>query len=251
MPKLNAVLMVVLAVAVIAATGFLVLRPAPPQPVSAEQYLRKLADADVDVKREGEEGLRKMGPAAVVPLRMASKSSDHVLAVRAAKLLQELQPEPSTPSAGAPTSPSAELDFKFLCSGHPEMPDRSGNFMVEVANRGTTAYRIVLPSTESDWTAAWFEVEDERGRLRKIPAVSMERADRMTVHVLQPGERQLLFRGGGSLMDQVWKPEARAIRFVYDASSEEYRDRAGKSEEGSLLPAAQHASKSLPLNDAR
>lgn len=103
MPKLNAVLMVVLAVAVIAATGVLVLRPSPPPPVPAEHYLRKLADPDSDVKREGEEGLRKMGPAAVAPLREASKSSDRILAGRAAKLLSELQPAATAdaPSAAA------------------------------------------------------------------------------------------------------------------------------------------------------
>jgi hypothetical protein len=103
MPKLNAVLMVVLAVAVIAATGVLVLRPSAPEPVPAEHFIRKLADADVDVKREGEDGLRKMGPAAVAPLRVASKSSDRVLAGRAARLLQELQPAAPAehPSAAA------------------------------------------------------------------------------------------------------------------------------------------------------
>ncbi len=103
MPKLNAVLMVVLAVAVIAATGVLVLRPSAPQAVPPEHYLRKLADPDSDVKREGEDGLRKMGAAAVGPLREASKSSDKVLAGRAAKLLSELQPAApaEAPSAAA------------------------------------------------------------------------------------------------------------------------------------------------------
>jgi len=101
MPKLNAVLMVVLAVAVIAATGVLVLRPSAPEPIPAEHYIRKLADADADVKREGEDGLRKMGPAAVAPLRDASKSSDRILAGRAAKLLSELQPAAPADAASA------------------------------------------------------------------------------------------------------------------------------------------------------
>jgi hypothetical protein len=44
-----------------------------------------------------------MGPAAVAPLREASKSSDRVLAGRAARLLQELQPAAPAehPSAAA------------------------------------------------------------------------------------------------------------------------------------------------------
>ncbi|HZE99960.1 MAG TPA: hypothetical protein VE981_23335 [Planctomycetota bacterium] len=95
MPKLNAVLMVVLAFAVIAATGFVVLRSssaAVDESAQAEKLIRKLADGDVDTRREGEDGLRKLGPAAVAPLKEASKSPDRVLAGRAAKLLGELQP---------------------------------------------------------------------------------------------------------------------------------------------------------------
>jgi len=105
MPKLNAVLMTVLAVAVIAATGFLVLRPSGPaaDPQQTQKLIRKLADTDSDVKREGEEGLRRMGPAAMGPLKEASNSADRVLAGRAAKLLLELQP----PAPAERTSTSA------------------------------------------------------------------------------------------------------------------------------------------------
>jgi hypothetical protein len=105
MPKLNTVLMVVLAVAVISGTGILVLRRSSAQedpPAQAEKLLRKLADSDGDLRREGEDGLRKMGPAAIKPLQEASKSSDRVLASRAAKLLAELQqpaPAERTPAS--------------------------------------------------------------------------------------------------------------------------------------------------------
>jgi len=95
MPKLNMVLMAVLAVAVIAATGYLTLRPAPAgeiEPAQVQKLLRKLSDSDPDVRREGEAGLRRLGPVAVAPLRDATKSPDRTLADRASKLLQELQP---------------------------------------------------------------------------------------------------------------------------------------------------------------
>src|SRR5215471_16050007 len=98
MPKLNTVLMAVLAVGVIAATAFLTLRPTPAQeiePAQVQKLLRKLGDSDPDVRREGEAGFRGLGPAAVAPLREASKSSDRVLADRASKLLQEFQPASS------------------------------------------------------------------------------------------------------------------------------------------------------------
>src|SRR5258706_2526883 len=95
--------MVVLAFAVIAATGILVLRPSGPaaDPQQSEKLIRKLADSDSDVKREGEDGLRKMGPAALGPLKEASNSSDRVLAGRAARLLLELQPAAPAERAAA------------------------------------------------------------------------------------------------------------------------------------------------------
>jgi len=109
MPKLNAVLMVVLAVGVIAAIGVLALRPAPAQeiqPAQVQKLLRKLGDPDPDVRREGEAGLRQAGAASIAPLRDASKSPDRVLAGRAAKLLQELAPA-SAPGKGAPAPDNA------------------------------------------------------------------------------------------------------------------------------------------------
>jgi len=111
MPKRNAVLMVAFGIAVIAAMAFLTLRPTPAQeiePAQVQKLLRKLGDADPDVRREGEAGLRGLGTAGVAPLREASRSSDRVLAERAARLLQELQPA-SSPSAEAPAKSASEL----------------------------------------------------------------------------------------------------------------------------------------------
>jgi hypothetical protein len=109
MPNRNAVLMVVLAGAVIAAMAFLTLRSTPAQeiePVQVQKLLRKLGDVDPDVRLEGEMGLRGLGAAGVAPLREASRSSDRVLAERAARLLQELQPAvvPSAETPGKSTS---------------------------------------------------------------------------------------------------------------------------------------------------
>ena len=95
MPKLNAVLMAVLAAGVIAGLAFLTLRPTPAreiEPAQVQKLLRKLGDSDPDIRREGEAGLRQAGAASIVPLREASKSPDRLLADRASKLLQELQP---------------------------------------------------------------------------------------------------------------------------------------------------------------
>jgi hypothetical protein len=107
MPKLNAALMAVLTVALIATAGFLVLRHSSAQeeePARAQRLIRKLADSDGDLRREGADGLRRMGPAALGALKEASMSTDRVLAGRAAKLLQEFQP----PAPAERPSPTAE-----------------------------------------------------------------------------------------------------------------------------------------------
>ncbi len=106
MPKLNAVLMVVLAVAVIAGTAVLTLRTAPaasPEPARYEKLIRKLADPDPDLSREAAVELRAAGPAALPALREAAKSPDTLLAGRAARLAEELQPTP--PARVAPSTP--------------------------------------------------------------------------------------------------------------------------------------------------
>lgn len=106
--------MVVCAVAVIAATAFLTLRPTPAQelePAQVQKMLRKLGDSDPDVRREGEAAFRALGTAAIAPLREASKSSDRVLSERAAKLLQELQPaSPVATPDGTSPKPSPETE---------------------------------------------------------------------------------------------------------------------------------------------
>jgi hypothetical protein len=114
MPKLNAVLMAMCAVAVIAATAFLTLRPTPAQeiePAQVQKLLRKLGDADPDVRREGEAAFRSLGTAALAPLRDASQSSDRVLAERASKLLQELQPaSPVAKPDATPAKPAPQTE---------------------------------------------------------------------------------------------------------------------------------------------
>lgn len=105
MPKVNAVLMTVLAVALIALVGILALRPAAApdrEPERLARLVRKLGDPDPDVRREGESGLRKAGSAATASLREASHSADRVLAERAAKLLQELQPAQAPSPVSSP-----------------------------------------------------------------------------------------------------------------------------------------------------
>ncbi len=72
MHKLNAVLMAALALAVIASAAFLAdesTTSAGRDAEKADRLLRKLADPDPDVRREGEDGLRAMGPRAAPALR--------------------------------------------------------------------------------------------------------------------------------------------------------------------------------------
>jgi hypothetical protein len=113
MPKLNAVLMALCAVAVIAAMAFLTLRAAPAkeiEPAQVQKLLRKLGDSDPDVRREGETGLRRAGPASVAALREAARSPNRVLADRASKLLQELTAVPLPAPDGAIARPAPQTE---------------------------------------------------------------------------------------------------------------------------------------------
>jgi hypothetical protein len=95
MPKLNLVLMVALALAVIGGAAFLSLQKADSQTsdrAETGKLLRKLADPDPDVRHEAEAGFREMGPRGLPALRDAAGSPDRVLAERAAKLLADLSP---------------------------------------------------------------------------------------------------------------------------------------------------------------
>src|SRR5262245_1296363 len=103
MPRLNGILMALLAVAVIGTAVFLSLEksapPAGPDPVLVQKLLRKLSDSDPDIRREAEAGYRAMGAKAVAPLAEASQSADPRLARAAAKLLRDV--EPAKPPAEA------------------------------------------------------------------------------------------------------------------------------------------------------
>lgn len=240
--------MVVLAAAVIAATGVLVLRTSAPEPVSAERHLRKLADLDGDVKREGEAALRRMGPAALAPLREAAKSSDRLLASRAANLLLELQPLPATPTLDAV---SEDLKFTLVCSGHQDKPSRFGIFWVEVTNLRKEPVSLVLAGIDASWHPAWFEVEDEGGSVQKVPAYSIaSHGAEISVTVLPPGAKAMLFTGGVPMLEAAMNPYSRFVRFVYDGADPEYRKRGASVGEGSLLPEKRHSSKKLPLAEA-
>jgi hypothetical protein len=263
MPKLNAVLMVVLAVAVLLGTGLFVLRaPATDEGASVrvEKLLRKLADSDSDARREGEDGLRKLGPAALARLQEVSTSGDLVLARRAAKLLQELQP-PASKMPGPPVQPESllgslqphEASFEILYAGAPEKAQRAGVYLVRLANSGKTPVLVALPPEKSSWRAAWFEIEDDQGRWARVDAEPILTPDpRGSIVVVGAGKSgPLLYSGWKSLQETLSKPDIRSVRFVYDASDPCYRTIAAMFGGGALLAPVRMVSKTFQISDAR
>jgi hypothetical protein len=252
MPKLNAVLMVVLAVAVIAATGFLALRPtsgADDASAQASKLLRKLADSDPDVRLEGEAGLRSIGPAALGPLLAASKSPDRVLAGRAAKMISDLNPLPDH----RVSIESEDYVFEILCSGAPENAQRVGVYLVQLKNRSKAPVLVaVLPASDVPGRLAWFEVEDDQGRRYEVDAKPLA-ADSSAPEVISvpPGTACGLFGGWKTLPPHLSRSDVRSVRFVYDASAPAYREAAGKAGGGALLPPERLASKTFVFTDAR
>jgi hypothetical protein len=250
MPKRNAILMVVLAVAVIAATGFLALRPAPsPEagPARIELLLRKLGDADSDVRREGETGLRKMGNAATGPLTQASKSADRVLAGRAAQLLRETAPTVSIRTEIR----SEEILLEVSSSRVSEEESGARVYGALLINRSSAPVLVALPGEASAWSAAWFEVEDDQGRSTRVEA-SPEGAVATAGSVVSvaPG-KTLIFASWNQSPKAPPPSKTRGVRFVYDASHPAYRLMTEKADGGALLPSMKLASKTLVLADAR
>jgi len=262
MPKLNLLLMGVLTAAVVAGTGLLVLRaPAcgEKESIRVEKLLRKLADRDSDTRREGEDGLRRLGRAALAPLQEASTSADRVLAGRAAKLLLEFQPPPPR-MPGPPEQPGSlmgglqpdEASFEILCAGAPEKALRAGVYLVQVANAGKTPVLVALPPEKSPWHAAWFEIVDDRGRLTRVEAEPIQTPDpRGSVVVVGAGSCGAPYWGWKNMQETLLKPEVRGVRFIYDASDPLYRATAEKFGGGSLLPPVKLVSKTFQLSEVR
>lgn len=260
MPKLNAVAMVVLALGVIAGTGFLVLHQsptAPPEQAEARKFLRNLSDRDPDVRHEAEAGLRALGPKAIEPLLEAVKSSDPALAERVRNLLAELQPvaAPSAPprvEVAAP-NPGARVDImEFVLEsrgGNARAVDLAG-LWVQFSNHGPAPVLVAHALALDHPKMAVFEVEDEKGRASEVPAevLHLKPADLPEVLAVRPRDSALLFQGGKRLVEAVSKPGTYRIRFAYDATEgSDYRQGVRASSEGVLLPPVRLVSNTLTV----
>jgi hypothetical protein len=263
MPRLNAVLMVLLAVAVIGTAGFLCLeRRAPaasgPDAVQIQKLLRKLSDSDPDIRREGEAGFRALGPVALAPLAQAAQSPDARLAQSASKLLREIEPaRPAAAEAPRPQplpEPAAQVDpVELLLVGGPSRA-RAGEpvrFYVRVANHGSAPV-LVARHGYSYARFAWIEVTDEKGSVTKFapepvppPELPLEAV------ALAPGQTRDLYAGVGDGSTGLAALPGRGtfkVRFVYDASEESaYRKVVQASAEGTLLPPFRLSSNALEV----
>jgi hypothetical protein len=250
MPKLNAVLMVVLALAVIATAGFLSLEkspaPAGPDPKETVLLLRKLGDSDPDLRREAEARFRTMGPRALDPLREAARSDDRTLAARATRLLQEIDPAPvyakATSAAEDVTPETAKVEiveFVLEARGGQARAVELGGLWVQFRNNGPAPVLVAHAHALDHPDMAAFQVEDASGRRSEIPAeiLHLRPTDIEERVSVKPRESILLFQGGKRLVEAVAKPGAYTIRFLYDArEGSPYRRLVQASSEGALLP---------------
>ncbi len=268
MVRLNAVLMIVLALAVVVSATFLALEESASvdrDAARAERLLRKLTDPDPDVRREGEEGLRAMGPRAAAALREAARSGDRALADRAARLLEGSSPAPvpapprpesRDPGTAAvpPVLEGGEGPFRFLI----ECPDpalRAGEgILVYVRFRNDGPQPLLLAREGRDRYArfACFEAVDAKGRAFEVPAEpAREIREETGVVVVRPGETLDLYAGQGDGRTLLAAPFPGAgpfrVRFVYDASGDAYREAVAGRAEGTPLPFERLASNPLVL----
>jgi hypothetical protein len=251
MPRLNGILMALLAVAVIGTAVFLSLEkspsPAGPDPVLVQKLLRKLSDSDPDIRREAEFGFKAMGFNAVAPLAEASKSADRRLAEAAARLLREVDP-PKSPTADVratepPPAPAKvdPVELILVCGQNKARPDEPLRFYVRMVNHGTAPV-LVARHGFSYTRFAWIEVTDGKGALSRLPAEpATDRSEAaLDVGVLAPGETRELYAGigdGTTGLAGFAAKDLYKVRFVYDASEESsYRKQVAPSEKGTLLP---------------
>lgn len=224
MPKLNAVLMVLLSAAVIGGLGWRIVGRGDDGAVARERsarLLRKLADNDPDLRREAEAEIKALGEPARELLREAAKASDVRLAGRAAALLRSFEPEAPLPPAAVPDTLLAVTE----------------GWAVEFRNAGGAPLLIALEKKGEEGRFGGFEVEDASGRVHKIavPSYAPPVVDGPAHLVaLPPGGRQVLYHGEET-MDVLLRglPGPCKVRFVYDAAEgSPYREVAKVSDRG-------------------
>jgi len=267
MYRLNAALMVGLALAVIASAAFLADESASSSErdsARADRLLRKLADPDPDVRREGEDGLRAMGPRAEAALRGAARSHDRALAGRAARLLRErlpappretqAPPPPAPRAVPAPQAPEGEEPVRFLieCAGRTLRNGEAALFYVRLRNDGPLALLLARDRVLKYARFAWFEVTDEKGRTFEVAAEPVPPAgEGAEVVPVRPGETLDLYAGQGDGRTALAArfPEAGSyqVRFVYGAGGNAYREAVAGRTEGVPLSAARLASNAVAL----
>ena len=236
MPKLNAVLMVLLSSAVIGVLGWRVLGQGDggaAERVRAAKIVRKLADPDPDLRREAESEIKSLGSRGKEILRETVKSADPRLAERAAAILRELEPAPEPVVHEA-----VALEHFIWCT------DR---FIVEFRNSGSEPILIALEKKGEEPRFGWFEVTDANGRAHQVrPESYAPPIVEASAHVvsLPPGAKQVLYTGWESVSALLSElPGPCKVRFIYDATDgSPYREVAKISPRGVPLKPARYAS---------
>ncbi len=250
MPKLNAVLMVVLSLAVSAGAAWLALRGPGVDPDAGRiaKLIRQLGDDDPDLRREAARDLKQYGPRAEGALDEASRGDDARLAERAKELLARLRPDgPKTPESPATPSDPPALAGTYELSL--QVVQRSPlRVYVRLFNGTKEAVHVAVTRGPEGVSLLDFGFFEDRGRdgwgrrIRVAPAVGAKELVR-----LEPGA--LLDTAPVDLQVAADENGPIAFRFVYEATEEgAYRALAASTRpRGALLPAGRLVSAEAPL----
>lgn len=257
MYRLNMVVMIVLAVAVIGGAGFLALTSSEPATLDqayVRKLFRKLSDPDPDLRREAEAEIRALGPRAREPLKEAADSADRVLADRASRLLRELSPAPVAEAdprkaaepereEPAPAKKSEGVTLFLSCIEERTRAGDTLHFYVRLKNEGPLPVVVARERLFRYARYARFEAADERGRVTKFrsePPPPFEEEAPPDLVAVKAGEVLDFYAGQGDgrtlLTATGLARGGYRVSFVYDASEHGHYREALKGYAGPAVP---------------
>jgi hypothetical protein len=230
MYKLNAVLMVVLSLAVIGMGVYLGMDKSKPNPNDEmTRLIRLLGDTDPDVRRDAEGALKAMKVKALPALRDVAAGKDEVLASRAKLVIQQIEGAPVVVKSDKPEKQPEEVAPAVveivITAAQQKVAAGDVKLYARLHNGTPQAVFIArhkLPPANFYGEFAAFEITAEDGATLVVPVDHCPRGAEPELEIVAIGAGQTtdLYPGqdlGAALAPHLQKPGHYRVRLVYDA----------------------------------